>query len=129
MPDTLLLSERDTVNADGSFNRAAILRIAHRRAAAERDLDVLVAAYGPTLRLPAGISQHNVTGWRRERAAAVDRRGLTLTPLRRLLADELRRAWQVARALRAGMLRERAATEREDPRSLAASIPPAAKVA
>jgi hypothetical protein len=102
-----LLSERDTVNADGTFNRAAILRIALVRAAAERDLDVVIAAHGPTLRLPAGIGQHNVEAWRRDRAAGVDRSGLVLTPFRTLLAAELRRAWQAARALRTAMARER----------------------
>jgi hypothetical protein len=102
-----LLNERDTVNADGTFNRAAILRIARVRAAAERDLDVLIAAHGPTLRLPAGIGLHNVANWRRDRAAKIDRAGLVLTPFRKLLAAELRRAWQAARVLRAALARER----------------------
>jgi hypothetical protein len=97
-----LLTERDTVNSDGTFNRAVILRIALLRAGAERDLDVLIAAHGPTLRLPAGISQHNVVAWRRQRAAHVNRRHLRLTPFRQLLAEQLRRAWQAARAVRAG---------------------------
>jgi hypothetical protein len=80
------------------------LRIALLRASAERDLDMLIAAHGPTLRLPAGISQHNVVAWRRHRAAHVNRRLLRLTPFRQLLAEELCRAWQAARAVRAGRL-------------------------
>lgn len=95
-----LLTERDTVNADGSFNRAAILCIALRRAAAERDLDILIAAHGPTLRLPAGISQDNIAAWRSTRAAKVDRHGLRLTPFCQLLAAELRRVWRAAYAVR-----------------------------
>lgn len=95
-----LLTERDTVDADGRFNRAVILRIALARARAERDLDVLLAAQGPSFRLPAGISQDNVAEWRRARAAAVDRTDLRLTPFHRLLAQELRRVWQAAHAAR-----------------------------
>ena len=97
----LLLTERDTVNADGTFNRAAILRIAQLRAGMERDIDVSIAAYGPTLKLPAGISQDNVMAWRHARAASVTQENLMLTPYRQLLAQEMRRAWHAARAVRA----------------------------
>jgi hypothetical protein len=123
MAEPPLLCERDTVNADGSFNRRAILAIAQLRAAAERDLDVLVAAYGPCLQLPAGISQHNVVAWRRTRAARVDRRGLRLTPFRKLLADEMRRAWSAARAVRGAKLRERAALAAQAARESAEPLP------
>lgn len=108
MTSAAVLTERDTVNADGTFNRAAILKIALLRARAERDLDILVAArgFGP-IRLPAGIASHNVAAWRAEQAAKLDRKGLALTPFKRLFAAELRRAWDGARAVRKGLaLRE-----------------------
>jgi len=95
-----LFTERDTVNADGTFNRRIILKVALSRARAERDLDMLVAAHGPTLRPPTGISQDAVRAWRRVRAAQVDPNGLALTPFRTLLAEQLRRAWSAARAVR-----------------------------
>jgi len=102
-----LLSERDMVGAGGVFNHAAILRVAWMRAHSERDRDVLIAAFGPTLQLPAGVGQHNATQWRRERAATVDRRQLRLTPFATLLALELRHAWKLAHALRAANRRAR----------------------
>ena len=95
-----MFTERDTVNADGTFNRRIILKVALSRARAERDLDMLVAAHGPTLRPPTGISQDAVRAWRRVRAAQVDPNGLALTPFRTLLAEQLRRAWSAARAVR-----------------------------
>ncbi|HWM49515.1 MAG TPA: hypothetical protein VNR11_21660 [Xanthobacteraceae bacterium] len=64
-----MFTERDTVNADGTFNRRIILKVALSRARAERDLDMLVAAHGPTLRPPTGISQDAVRAWRRARCA------------------------------------------------------------
>jgi hypothetical protein len=112
MPEPALLCERDMVRPDGTFNRAAMLRIAAARTGAERDLDVLVAAYGTAMRMPVDVSQHNARAWRRQRAAAVDCTGLRLTPYRVLLAHELLQLWRTAHALRSAQVRDRAAPAR-----------------
>ena len=103
-------SERVTVDGNGRYNRRAILGIAHLRAAAARDLDVIVAKHrGPLVPSPPGVSFHNLRAWRAGYAANIDRTGLRLTPFRELLAEEMRLAWATAGLLRNAMLRERAA--------------------
>jgi hypothetical protein len=109
MAEPPLPCERDTVDPDGSFNRCAILAIAHARAAATRDLDVVIARYGaPMIPNPASVSFRNVRAWRRDLAARTDRSGLDLPPFRQLLAEEMARTWSTAQLLRRAMLRERA---------------------
>lgn len=96
-----VLSERDTLREDGSIDWRVVRTIAMVRTDAEHDLDVCVAAYGPCLRIPAGIGFHNINEWRKERArvARADNPTLSVTPILKLYRQELRNVWRVARSL------------------------------
>lgn len=98
-------TERDTLNPDGSFNWRAIREIATLRALAEHDADIVSRVYGPVLRLPAGVSQHNVREWKAglARKALAENPALETTPYLTILRREYRQTCAAARAIRNGM--------------------------
>ncbi len=94
-----MLTERDTLKADGSIDWMAVRNISMVRANAERDIDILIAAYGGPILKPAGVGFHNIREWRAELAARVDTTNLKLTPYLNLYRAELRKIWSIARSL------------------------------
>jgi hypothetical protein len=100
-----MLTERDTLNKDGSLNWRAIREIATLRAMAELDAEIVSRVYGPVLRLPAGVSQDNVREWKNglARKALIANPSLETTPYVELYRRELRRARDAAKAIRNGL--------------------------
>jgi hypothetical protein len=90
------MSYRDLIRADGSINRGAIIALAHRRAAAERDLAICVAAGIATPRMRLG----DVPAWRAEQARRIDVRGLGVPAYRELFGEEMKAVWAWAIAQR-----------------------------
>jgi len=105
MPKGFLLTERDTLRDDGSIDWRAVRNIAMVRALAERDIDILVAAYGGPILKPASVGFHNLREWRAELAARVDTSKLILTPFLKIYRAELRNIWTVARSLQRARVR------------------------
>jgi hypothetical protein len=104
-----MLTERDTVNRDGTFNWRVIKEIATLRALAERDIEIIGIVYGAPLRKPADVGFHNITDWRAKLAekALIANPQLETTPYIQLYRHEMRRACAAARAVRFAM-RQRA---------------------
>jgi hypothetical protein len=100
-----MLTERDTVNRDGSFNWRAIKEIATYRALAARDIEVIELVHGAPLRKPADIGFHNINDWRAKLAekALIANPQLETTPYIQLYRHEMRRACAAARAVRFAM--------------------------
>jgi hypothetical protein len=120
---TKLITERDAVRADASIDWRIVRKIARDRALAERDIDILVAAYGGPILKPSNVGFHNVIEWRRELALRVDLTNLKLTPFRKLYRETLKNAWSAARAVQtvrvAEIARNRMVAERASPTRLA----------
>jgi hypothetical protein len=113
-----MFTERDTLHKDGTLNWRAIREIAMLRSLAELDADVVSRVYGPVLRLPAGVSQHNVAEWKAKLAAKAlaENPKLETTPFIDIYRREMRRACDAARAIRNGMKFRRELTLQEVPR-------------
>ena len=84
----------DLINADGTFNRSAIMKIAATKARAERNLDACVAAMAFA---PRSGALSSVTAWR---AAAAANLPASTTAYARFFAVELRRVWEIAKLAR-----------------------------
>jgi hypothetical protein len=115
---TDMLTERDTLNKDGTLNWRAIKEIAMLRALAEADIEVIELVYGAPLRKPADVGFHNINPWRArlaEKALAANPQ-LETTPFITLYRREMRRACEAARAIRNGMRFRRELTLQEVPR-------------
>lgn len=102
-----MLTERDTVNKDGTLNWRAIREIATLRALAERDIEVIELVYGAPIRKPADVGFHNIREWRARVAdmALAANPSLETTPYIVLYRRELRRALDAARAVRSVLRR------------------------
>jgi hypothetical protein len=100
-----MLTERDTVNRDGSFNWRAIKEIATYRALAARDIEIIELVYGAPLRKPADVGFHNINDWRAKLAekALLANPQLETTPYIKLYREAMRSVCASARAVRFAM--------------------------
>lgn len=100
-----MLTERDTINRDGSFNWRAIKEIATLRSLAAVDIEIIELVYGAPLRKPADVGFHNINDWRHQLAAKalIANPSLETTPYITLYRTEMRRACAAARAVRFAM--------------------------
>src|SRR6266581_2722199 len=90
------MSYAATVRDDGTFDVSLILAIAHRRAKAERNLEILCAA---GISCPAHVPLGEAVAWEAAAAATVDLTALPGPPplsYREHLARQVRAVWAIA---------------------------------
>lgn len=101
--NTRPISYNDCVNADGSFNRAAIMHIACCRARHQRNIAVVVDREGA----PTQLSRGRLSSARDDYAARAAEIGHhTVEPWSVFLGRELREVWDWAHIMRERFLRE-----------------------